>query len=217
MTKSPNLVAVLDRIVCDPKYHDILTLAKAAKNGAVFGAKVRFPHALATVMMFGQGGLLSRLAVVLQLTRQHSKILALYACAYKAVMVLLRNSFSNGKEMNYYPAIAGGLAGAFVFGSRNPVNEQLVMYAASRGMATVVIPRIKKALKSTGTKLQHAQSAPLASNPNLNFRIFATISWSFAMYLYTNQRSRMGTGLVSTMDYLYGGESWTSLKGFLSV
>lgn len=36
----------LERIVLDPKYADYLAVLKAARNGAVYGAKVRFPHAL---------------------------------------------------------------------------------------------------------------------------------------------------------------------------
>jgi len=169
-------------------------------------------------MMFGQGSLFSKLTVILQLTRQHSKILALYAFAYKAIMILLRNAFSNGKELSHYPLIAGGVAGAYVFGSRNPINEQLVLYAASRSLATIVIPRVKKALKSQGGGLQHAEAAPLAKNPNLNFRIFAALSWSVAMWLYTNRRSRLGQSLVGTMDYLYAScEQWDGLKSFLGV
>ena len=38
--------AVAESIILDPKYHDILAVAKAARNGAVYGTKVRFPHAL---------------------------------------------------------------------------------------------------------------------------------------------------------------------------
>jgi peroxisomal membrane protein 4 len=213
---STNVITMLDSFVCEPKLHDVLTLAKAARNGAVFGAKVRFPHALATVMMFGQGNLLSRLLVVLQLTRQHSKMLALYAFTYKAIMVLLRNFLSDGKETTYYPAIAGGVAGCFVFGSRNPINEQLVMYAASRALATVVIPKVKRVIKSA--QQSHAKMSPLSlQDPNLNFRIFSTVSWAIAMYLYTQKRDRMGSSLVSTMDYLYAGEHWTGIKGFLGI
>ena len=37
---------MLEEIVKDPKYHDILSLVKTARNGAVYGTKVRFPHAL---------------------------------------------------------------------------------------------------------------------------------------------------------------------------
>jgi hypothetical protein len=40
------LEAALEKIVLDPKYHDILTLVKGVRNGIVYGSKVRFPHAL---------------------------------------------------------------------------------------------------------------------------------------------------------------------------
>jgi peroxisomal membrane protein 4 len=36
----------LEIIVRDPRYHDLLSLIKTARNGAVYGTKVRFPHAL---------------------------------------------------------------------------------------------------------------------------------------------------------------------------
>lgn len=47
MVKS--LEASLEKIVLDPKYHDILMLVKAVRNGIVYGAKIRFPHALVYV------------------------------------------------------------------------------------------------------------------------------------------------------------------------
>lgn len=42
--------ATLEQIIKDPRYHDILSLVKTARNGAVYGAKVRFPHALVYVL-----------------------------------------------------------------------------------------------------------------------------------------------------------------------
>lgn len=36
----------LESVVLNPKYADYLAVLKAARNGAVYGAKVRFPHAL---------------------------------------------------------------------------------------------------------------------------------------------------------------------------
>jgi peroxisomal membrane protein 4 len=172
-------------------------------------------------MMFGQGSLLSKLTVILQMTRQHSKILALYAFTYKAVMVLLRNMFSNGEELGHYSLIAGGVAGAYCFGTRNPINEQLVLYAFSRAMATVIIPRVIKVIKAQANAVTAApklQRGPLSSDPNLNFRIFAALSWAVSMWLYTNRRPRFGKSLVGTMDYLYAScESWTGLTSFLGV
>ncbi len=36
----------LNGIILNPQYAEYLALIKAARNGAVYGAKVRFPHAL---------------------------------------------------------------------------------------------------------------------------------------------------------------------------
>ncbi len=36
----------LNGIILNPQYAEYLALVKAARNGAVYGAKVRFPHAL---------------------------------------------------------------------------------------------------------------------------------------------------------------------------
>lgn len=38
--------AVAESIILDPRYHDVLAILKSARNGAVYGTKVRFPHAL---------------------------------------------------------------------------------------------------------------------------------------------------------------------------
>ena len=43
--------ASIEQVILDPKYRDVLAIVKGARNGAVYGAKVRFPHAL--VYVFG--------------------------------------------------------------------------------------------------------------------------------------------------------------------
>jgi hypothetical protein len=45
----------LEEIVKDPAYRDVLSLVKTARNGAVYGAKVRFPHALVMIFLFRSG------------------------------------------------------------------------------------------------------------------------------------------------------------------
>jgi len=44
--------AAVESIILDPKYHDLLAIVKGARNGAVYGAKVRFPHALVYDFLF---------------------------------------------------------------------------------------------------------------------------------------------------------------------
>ena len=42
-------------ILTDPAYHDYLAILKGARNGVVYGAKVRFPHAVVMSILFGRG------------------------------------------------------------------------------------------------------------------------------------------------------------------
>jgi hypothetical protein len=50
-TSSAALQAILD----NPRYHDYLAILKGARNGLVYGFKVRFPHALIMAILFGRG------------------------------------------------------------------------------------------------------------------------------------------------------------------
>ena len=42
-------------IIADPQYHDYFAILKGARNGLVYGMKVRFPHALIMAILFGRG------------------------------------------------------------------------------------------------------------------------------------------------------------------
>ena len=45
----------LNRVLTDPAFHDYLAILKGARNGLVYGVKVRFPHALIMAILFGRG------------------------------------------------------------------------------------------------------------------------------------------------------------------
>lgn len=42
-------------LVSNPHLHDYLAILKGARNGFVYGVKVRFPHALIMAILFGRG------------------------------------------------------------------------------------------------------------------------------------------------------------------
>lgn len=48
-------LAALQTLISDPAYHEYLAIVKGARNGLVYGAKVRFPHALVMAILFGRG------------------------------------------------------------------------------------------------------------------------------------------------------------------
>jgi peroxisomal membrane protein 4 len=45
----------IQQVIMDPQYHEYLAILKGARNGIVYGAKVRFPHALVMAILFGRG------------------------------------------------------------------------------------------------------------------------------------------------------------------
>ena len=48
-------MSALQAILDNPRYHDYLAILKGARNGLVYGFKVRFPHALIMAILFGRG------------------------------------------------------------------------------------------------------------------------------------------------------------------
>lgn len=52
MSQSSTWLAQLDRIVTNPAYHDVLAILKGARNGFVYGVRVRTPHALIMTLIF---------------------------------------------------------------------------------------------------------------------------------------------------------------------
>jgi len=63
-------LALVNEFISNPAYHDYLAILKGARNGFVYGVKVRFPHALVMSILFGRGEcvLLARLLSVGVLT-----------------------------------------------------------------------------------------------------------------------------------------------------
>jgi peroxisomal membrane protein 4 len=42
----------LNSLLASGQYHDLLAIVKGCRNGAVYGVKIRFPHALVMTLLF---------------------------------------------------------------------------------------------------------------------------------------------------------------------
>lgn len=49
------LITSLEKFILNPKYRVPLSIIKGFRNGAVYGAKIRFPHALVMTFLFRGG------------------------------------------------------------------------------------------------------------------------------------------------------------------
>ena len=82
----------VESLALNPAYHDLFTVLKGARNGMVYGAKIRFPHALVMTFLFGRGTPLQKIQFVIRATKQHSLNLTKFVGLYKLLTILMRNS-----------------------------------------------------------------------------------------------------------------------------
>jgi len=215
------LESSIERIILDPKYHDIFMLVKAVRNGIVYGTKVRFPHALVMIFLFRSGTFRHKVSLVLKATRQHARNLGLFALTYKLSMLTLRQ-LNSGKEGHYDTFLSGLAGGYFVFGRsmQSSVNQQIVVY---------IFARVALALAKLAVKPSTESTVPgggggfgIVSDPQLRETIiknawpaFASLSWAAVMYIFRWHPETIQPSLRSSMTYIYvNSDHWDSLKTF---
>ncbi|KAK7753255.1 hypothetical protein SLS62_004774 [Diatrype stigma] len=218
--------ASIERVILNPAYHDVLAIVKGARNGAVYGAKVRFPHALVMVFLFRSGTLRQKADLVWRATRTHARNLAKFAAIYKtACYALKRFGATPGKEGPYDSFVAGLLGGYLVFGQRArrsgkipSVNQQIVVYVFAR----VVLALARLAVKPPGPEgrggglpwvSEEARSARISRHA---WPVFASLSWAMVMHLFRRHPDELQSSLRGSMTYIYQqSDEWDGLRNFL--
>ncbi|KAF9229557.1 peroxisomal membrane protein 4 [Gyrodon lividus] len=206
-------MASLDAWLLSPALHDYLAILKGARNGFVYGVKVRFPHALIMAVLFGRGDWKTRCAVIYRATKQHALNLAKFVSLYK-VLMLLQNKANGGKERGADTFIAGLIGGYVVFGDRTAVNEQIVLYVVSRVIAAF-LPRAGAPYSKAPLPNREAIARPVPPNARY-FSVFAALSWGTVMWLFKNRSEGIQPGMFNSMTYLYrDSEVWKDLRTLL--
>lgn len=168
--------------------HDscLLSVIRGFRNGVVYGARVRFPHALVMTLMFKSGSPASKIRAILRATTTHAKNLGSYVALYKTVLCLMRHISKRNSSWNH--AIAGAVGGVTVFGSSSAINSQINMYVFSR-----VAVGLSRYLSERG----------LIPTPTNAYRMFAALCWVGVMVLFEKDSTSLQGSLVSSMEYLY--------------
>jgi peroxisomal membrane protein 4 len=199
-------------LVVSPALQEYLAILKGARNGLIYGIKVRFPHALTMAILFGRGDWRMRAAAVFRATKQHALNLAKFVSIYKT-MLLIQRKANGGKERNADTFIAGLVGGYLVFGKRSAVNEQIVLYVVSRVLASF-IPRAA-APYSSSAPASPGTVKPLPPDAR-HFAFFAALSWGAVMWLFRNRGQTIQPGMFNAMTYLYlDSERWRDLRTLL--
>lgn len=223
------LQASYERFILDPNNKPALVLLKAIRNGAVYGAKVRFPHALVMIFLFRNGTFQEKCKSVYKATRQHAMNLAKFAFLYKSSMLALKQT-TGGKELGSHSFLAGLFGGYWVFGhgkgAYNSVNQQIVIYIFARVMLALaklaVQPPGDNALVGSsygghgGKGVFKLSSAQIQTLRNYTWPVFASLSWAGVMWLFEGYPELLQPSLRSSMVYIYANaEKWDSARNFL--
>ncbi|KAI9139527.1 Tim17/Tim22/Tim23/Pmp24 family-domain-containing protein [Paraphysoderma sedebokerense] len=198
-------------ILANPAYHDLLSIVKGFRNGMVYGAKIRFPHALVMTFLFRDGPLSSKLKFIFTATKTHSRNLAFFVTIYKTLMILQRRML--GKEQYWNPFLAGCIGGYMVFGKNTNINNQIVLYLFSR----ITIGLAKLLVKKSLLPSSHSDPLldPLVRDP---FPVFASLVWGTVMYLFRYHRETLQGSLQASMQYLYNdSDVWDNLRNWIWV
>jgi len=206
----------IQHLLTDPRFHDYLAILKGARNGFVYGVKIRFPHALLMSILFGKGDWKARARQIFLATKQHAFNLASFVSLYKTLL-LIQRKLNGGKERKADTFFAGLIGGYIVFGDRTAINEQIVLYVCSRVVASF-IPRAGTtyaASSASSSSGGDSQIKPIPPDARL-FSFFAALSWGSVMWLFKHRGETIQPGMFSSMRYLYrDSEQWSNLRTLL--
>ncbi|RAH66206.1 Tim17/Tim22/Tim23/Pmp24 family protein [Aspergillus aculeatinus CBS 121060] len=210
------LTALLDTLVTNPELAPLLSLLKGIRNGAVYGAKVRFPHALVMILLFRSGTFREKVKLVFKATRQHARNLATFALIYKGSMILLRNvnPVAVGKEGRYDSFFAGLLGGYVVFGRhKTSITQQIVIYIFARVVLALAKLAIRPDLHPLSSLITPQTRSQMESHA---WPVFASLSWALVMHIFRWHPDTLMSSLRSSMVYIYAdSDHWDSFRNFL--
>lgn len=182
-------------------------LLKGARNGIVYGTKIRFPHSLVNAVLFRHGTVRQKAHSVYVATKAHATTLAKFVVCYKAAMVVMRHLHS-GKEEPHDAFVAGLVGGWLVFGrgKQSSVNQQIVMYVFARvaiGLAKLSVQR----------GVVPDQDGTIRKNA---WPVFASLTWACVMWMFRWHPDTVQSSLRHSMVYLYqNADHWDGWKNYL--
>ncbi|KAK7154758.1 hypothetical protein R3I93_009648 [Phoxinus phoxinus] len=194
------LLYTVNNVLQQHKYKSALAVLKGFRNGAVYGAKIRAPHALVMTFLFRSGSLREKLWAIAQATFTHSRNLACFVFTYKGLQAVQQHF--QGKRLQSHSFLAACLGGWLVFGENNNINSQINMYLLSRILFALSRLAVEKGF------IPAPKTDP--------FPLFATLVWGVVLWLFEYHPHTLQPSLQSSMNYLYhDSNTWHDISDFL--
>ncbi|EMG47697.1 PXMP4 Peroxisomal membrane protein 4 [Candida maltosa Xu316] len=226
-------------ILTNPLYRPLFEILKSARNGIVYGGKLRFSHALVINLLYRSGPMLPRLKSVLEATKNHAEVLAAFAIIYKTCILILRqDNFLGEKNIGLIKFISGCFGSWIVYSQHFPIfhsgiTHQITLYCFSRvviALGKIILDNYlscqqPKFRNSHGDLIKYRdlnnQQQKKLKNIiyNKSWKYFAVIVWGFVMFIYHFQPQYLQSSLRHSMAYIYDVEldNWSNWRDFLGL
>ncbi|XP_020370459.1 peroxisomal membrane protein 4 [Rhincodon typus] len=194
------VLQAVNRLLRQRRLHGALAAVKGFRNGVVYGAKIRAPHAFVMTFLFKSGSLLDKLKAIGQATYTHSRNLAIFVFLYKGL--LAAQQWLQGEKVQFHSFLAACVGGWFVFGDNNHINSQINMYLLSRVLFALSRLAVEKGY------IPETKRDP--------FPLFAMLVWGVVLWLFVYHPHTLQPSLQSSMTYLYEDSNiWHDISDFL--
>lgn len=169
------------------------------RNGLIYGAKIRLPHAAVMTVLFREGSWQSKMRTIFRLTYEHSIRLGKFVGVFKVISALLKRYFASRLMAAF---VAGCIGGWLVFPKETSVNSQIILYLTAR----VLVGAVKLLWFSTLHPLIPKSFSEAISRNAFTWQ--AMLAWGGVMCLWELQRkdtvhTLLPNSLQSSMQYLY--------------
>lgn len=170
----------------------LLSILRGFRQGVVYGAKIRFPHALVMTALFRHGSLTDKASDVIQATYTHARSLGCYVALYKLLTCVLRYLTRSSTSLHpaLIPLTSGFVAGAAMFGRSSAITTQINMYVMSRVIFGSLRLLVVKGWIGDWEK-------------GRGYTLYAGVVWALVMALFEAQPDVLQRSLSSSMQYLY--------------
>lgn len=222
-------------VLDNPLYRPLLEALRSARNGVVYGGKLRFSHALVINLLYRLGPMKPRLTQVFEATKSHAEVLAAFATIYQLGVRLLLHDQVLGGSKGMVKFLAGSFASWVVysqhFGYFHPgITHQITLYCFSRVLLAAGKIAVDKYLYCAQPKFlvrdgtlvlfrdltDHQQKKLKNGVYNRLWKYFAVLTWGLVMLFYDTHPQYLQSSLRHSMAYIYDVEmeSWGNWREF---
>ncbi|CBH13969.1 peroxisomal membrane protein 4, putative [Trypanosoma brucei gambiense DAL972] len=190
ISAAKKVTLLIDDMIRSGKYKILFDALKSFRNGFVYGARIRAPHALVLNLVWSSAPYSVIARRVFDATRQHALRLGATAFTFSLLRSLM--ALVEGRQRPWHSVVAGFIIGCLYWGEQGAVTVQMSMYILSRILSALFFILMERLAVTTSVH-----------PPPWAFRLYSGVLWMFVMPLFLYHREALQPTMRTSMQYIY--------------